>query len=157
MKEYYGLRTNSRILDVGCGKGFMLHDWRILLPNARVTGLDISRYAVEEGKKGIRGRLWIGSADHLPWASNSFDLVTSINTIHNLPLESCKDAVREIERVSRGHSFIMVDSWRTEEGREGLAKWNLTALTYMHVDDWTQLFEDCGYSGDWYYFMVGDE
>ena len=157
MSDYYGINHNSKILDVGCGKGFMLHDFRLLHPGIKVTGIDISRYAVHNAMKGIGDRLWIGSAADLPYSTSSFDLVISINTIHNLPLEECKEAIREIERVSRGNSFIMVDAWRTEEGRRNLGMWNLTAQTYMHTDDWTQLLHECGYTGDWYYFMIGDE
>jgi len=83
----------------------------------------------------------------------TFELNT-LNTIHNLPLEECKQALREIQRVSRRHAFITVDAWRTEEEREWMMKWNLTALTYMHVDDWKRLFAEVGYTGDYYWFIA---
>ena len=74
--------------------------------------------------------------------------------LHNLPLAECKQAIREIERVSRGNSFLTVDAWRNEQQHEGMLKWNLTALTYMSVDDWVALFEEVGYTGDYYWFIA---
>ena len=79
---------------------------------------------------------------------------SSINTVHNLPREGCVRSLREIERVSRAHAFITVDAWRNDEEHENMLKWNLTALTYMHVDDWKKLFAEAGYTGDYYWFIA---
>jgi ubiquinone/menaquinone biosynthesis C-methylase UbiE len=153
-REYYSLVEEASLLDVGCGKGFMLHDFKILMPNLTITGLDISEYALEHAMEDVRPFMSIGNAKNLPYESKFFDLVISINTVHNLPLDECKQALREIERVSRGHSFVTMDAWRTEEERIRLMKWNLTARTYMHVDDWKKLFAEVGYSGDYYWFIA---
>lgn len=153
-RDYYRLAEDASVLDVGCAKGFMLHDFKCLMPNLTIAGLEISEYAIENAIETVRPFLCLGNARELPYASNSFDLVISINTVHNLPLEECKQGVREIQRVSRAHAFITVDSWRTEEERERLLKWNLTALTYMHVDDWKKLFSEVGYTGDYYWFIA---
>ena len=83
----------------------------------------------------------------------SFDLVTAINTIHNLALPDCKQALKEIQRVSQGHAFIVVDAWRTAEQERMSKQWVLTAKTYMHVDDWVNLFREVGYTGDYYWFF----
>jgi SAM-dependent methyltransferase len=151
--DHYGLAADARILDVGCGKGFMLHDFKELMPRAAVAGLDISQYAYDCALPSVKPYLHVGCASKLPFADRSFDMVISINTIHNLPLAGCKQALREIERVSRGRSFVTVDAWRTEAERERLMKWILTALTYMHVDDWKRVFAEVGYRGDYYWFI----
>ena len=83
-----------------------------------------------------------------------FDLVISINTIHNLPLIDCKEALREISRVSKKDAFIMNDAWRNPKEKDSMLKWNLTALTYMSTDDWKLLFKDVGYEGDYYWFFA---
>lgn len=153
-KEHYGLSDAASILDVGCGKGFMLHDFKELMPDSTVAGLDISNYAIGKGMESVKGCLRVGNAKELPYEDNSFDLVISINTIHNLPLEECKQSVREIERVSRSHAFLMVDAWRNDEEQARMMKWNLTALTYMHVQDWQTLFDEVGYTGDYYWFIA---
>ncbi|HWB11908.1 MAG TPA: class I SAM-dependent methyltransferase [Pirellulales bacterium] len=152
-RDHYGLPEDAAILDVGCGKGFMLHDFKELMPDATLAGIDISQYAYDQAMPSVKPVCRVGCATRLPYADHSFDLVISINTIHNLPLEGCKQALREIERVSRGRSFITVDAWRTEAERERLLKWILTALTYMHVDDWKRLFAEIGYTGDYYWFI----
>lgn len=153
-RDYYQLAEDPSVLDVGCGKGFMLHDFKELMPKLTVAGIDISEYAIEHAIETVKPFLRVGNAKELPYEDNSFDLVISITTIHNLPLEECKQALREIQRVSRKHAFITVDAWRTEEERKRMMKWNLTALTYMHVDDWKKLFAEVGYTGDYYWFIA---
>lgn len=153
-RDYYHLDRNSVILDVGCAKGFMLHDFKQLIPEATVAGIDISRYAIENAIPDMRPFVQVGNAADLPFPDNSFDLVISINTIHNLPLDSCKKALQEIERVSRAHSYITVDAWRNEDEKARMLKWNLTARTYMHVTDWKRLFDEAGYTGDYYWFIA---
>jgi SAM-dependent methyltransferase len=153
IRDYYELPHEAAILDVGCGKGFMLHDFKELMPAATLAGIDISQYAVDQAMPSVKPHVRVGCATQLPFADQSFDLVISINTIHNLPLDGCKQALCEIERVSRGHSFVTVDAWRTDAERERLLKWILTAQTYTHVDDWKRLFLEVGYTGDFYWFI----
>jgi ubiquinone/menaquinone biosynthesis C-methylase UbiE len=153
LRDHYRLRDDASILDVGCGKGFMLYDLKQLMPKARIAGIDISSYALENALPEVRPFLRLGNAMELPFADRSFDLVTAINTIHNLELEGCKQALREISRVSRRHAFIVVDAWRTPEQEELLQQWVLTAKTYFHVERWESVFREVGYSGDYYWFI----
>jgi SAM-dependent methyltransferase len=153
-RDYYQLSEDSAVLDVGCGKGFMLHDFKLLIPKMSIAGIDISQYAIANAIEDMKPFLLVGDAKELPYKDKSFDLAISINTVHNLPLEECKQALREIERVSRTHSFIVVDAWRNEEEHKRMLMWNLTALTYMHVDGWNRLFTEVGYTGDYYWFIA---
>ena len=151
--EHYGLGPNARILDVGAAKGFLMYDFLQMLPAATVRGIDVSTYARDHAHGGMAPLIDIGSADKLPYPDKSFDLVLSINSIHNLPLPGCKQALREIERVSRAHKFVTVDAWRTEEEHQRLLDWILTAETYMSVDDWHRVFAEVGYTGDCWWFI----
>lgn len=153
-RDHYGLPENASVLDVGCGRGFMLYDFKQLMPRAKVEGIDVSTYAIETAKEEAKPWVRVGNAKHLEFDDKSFDLVIAINTVHNLPLAECKTALYEIERVSRGKSFIVVDAWRNEEEKKKLLQWNLTALTYMSVEDWKKLFKEVGYTGDYYWFMA---
>lgn len=153
-RDYYQLPEEVRILDVGAAKGFMMYDFKQLLPKATILGIDISEYAYENALPEMKPFLRIGNARELPFPDGYFDLVLSINTIHNLPLDECRQALREIQRVTGKNAFIMVDAWRTEEERERFLKWNLTAFTYMHVNDWVKLFHEAGYQGDYYWFTA---
>jgi len=153
-RDYYHLPEDVRILDVGCAKGFMMYDFHLLMPKAEIRGIDISKYAYEHAKPEMKPFIQVASANNIPFPDHSFDLVISINTIHNLPLIDCKQALREIQRVTRKYAFVMNDAWRTEAERQSMLKWNLTALTYMHVDDWKKLFAEVGYKGDYYWFIA---
>ncbi len=151
--EHYALAPDARILDVGAAKGFLLYDFLQVLPGATVRGIDVSTYAKENAHGGTGPLIDIGSAESLPYPDKHFDLVVSINSIHNLPPERCKQALREMERVSRAHKFVTIDAWRTEEEHQRLLDWILTAETYMSVDDWVKLFHEVGYTGDYWWFI----
>ena len=154
MKNYYKLSDDCAILDIGCAKGFLLHDFMELMPNCTVAGIDVSQYAIENAMDSVKPYLKIASAERLPYPDKSFDFVISINSIHNLPLERLKTALREIERVCRGNSYITVDAWRNEKERENLYKWVLTAETMLCVEDWKKLFKEVGYTGDYWWFIA---
>ena len=151
--RHYQLTSKSSVLDVGCAKGFMLYDFTRLVPGISVTGVDISKYAIENSMPEIRENLKVADARELPFANKSFDLVISITTIHNLNRENCIQSLKEIQRVSRGKSFVTVDAYHNDEEKQRMFAWNLTAQTVLHVDEWRELFLEAGYTGDYYWFI----
>lgn len=151
--EHWGLTPESSLLDVGCAKGFMLFDLRESVPGITVAGIDVSEYAIENSKPEVREFLSVADAKSLPFKDNSFDVVISINTVHNLERDECAQALQEIERVTRRGSFITVDAYRNDAEYERMMAWNLTARTIMSVDDWVAFFHEVGYTGDYYWFI----
>ena len=152
-QNHFGLTSSSSLLDVGCAKGFMLHDLEELIPGIKVYGVDISDYAIKNSMNSIKSKVEVANATNLPFADNSFDIVISINTIHNLDRDECAIALQEIERVSRKGAFITGDAYTNEEENERMLAWNLTAKTIMSTDDWVSFFEEVGYTGDYFWFM----
>lgn len=149
----YGLGPGSRILDIGCAKGFFVRD--LCYCGLDAYGIDVSRYAViERPHPEVVGRLHLGTADELPYPDGSFDFVASINTLHNLPRPRLIRALREMRRVSRGSMFVQVDSYRTQEERELFESWVLTAETHGTPEYWTGLFAEAGYDGDYAWTFV---
>ena len=151
--KYWGLNSRSSILDVGCAKGFMLYDLSKLIPGINLGGIDISEYAINNSIPEIRKFIQVANAKKIPFPDNSFDVVTSINTIHNLERSECAEALREITRVSRKYSFITVDAYRNDEEKKKMYAWNLTAKTIMSVDEWKFFFREVGYNGDYYWVI----
>ncbi len=152
-QNHYQLTPHSSLLDVGCAKGFMLYDFQRMIPGIAVSGIDISPYAIEHAQAEVKSALRVADARALPFDAHSFDLVISINTIHNLEVDELVTALQEIQRVSRGHSFITVDAYRNEEEKELMFAWNLTAKTILHVEEWKALFKKIGYTGDYFWFI----
>ena len=152
-KNHWNLCAENSVLDVGCAKGFMLHDLKEEIPGLQVAGVDISEYAISNAMETVKSDLSVADAKDLPFSDNSFDVVISINTIHNLELTECAQALREIERVSKGNSFVTVDAFRTDLEKSRMFEWNLTAKTILSVDQWKKLFSDVGYTGDYYWFI----
>jgi ubiquinone/menaquinone biosynthesis C-methylase UbiE len=151
---HFRLESGMRVLDVGCGKGFLVKDLMLECPGLEAFGLDISRYALLHCPPEIVGRLHLGSADSLPFPDRSFDAVLSINTIHNLPRADAVKAMREIERLSGGRAFVQVDSYLSAEQKDIFESWVLTAQFHDYPHGWMQLFTEAGYSGDYDWTIV---
>jgi len=150
MAAQYGLQAGDRVLDVGCGKGFLLHEFTNAVPGVEIAGLDISTYAIANAKEEVKSSLQVGNAISLPYPDNSFDFVVSLGGLHNLPIMHLFDAVREIDRVGKGNKkYIMVESWRNERERVNLLYWQLTCESFHDVKNWEWIYEQCGYQGDW--------
>ena len=153
-RDYYHLNPDAAILDVGCAKGFMLADFRKLMPEAHIAGVDVSSYAIAHGHPDVVNCIQVANAKKLPYADCSFDLVISVNTIHNLRRHECIQALQEIQRVTRNHAFVMVDGWHNDEQKKTMYEWVLTAETMMHADEWRELFSAAGYTGDYFFWTV---
>ena len=152
LNNFYKLKNGSKILDIGCGKGFMLFDFMKLNPNFVLEGIDISDYAITNAVPEVKKFLKVGDAKSLPYVDNSFDLVISINTTHNLEINQCKKALSEMERVSRKDKYLIVDAYSNEIEKDRIFAWNLTAKTILSTNEWINLFEEAGYTGHYYWF-----
>ena len=148
MADHYGIKPGDRILDVGCGKGFLLYDFTQVVPGVEVTGIDVSEYGIEHSKEEIRDRLEVGTAAELPYDSNSFDLVISINTLHNLHTYDLESALKEMERVGKEKKYLCVESYRNEDEKVNLMYWQLTCEGFYTPKEWEWWFELTGYTGD---------
>ena len=147
--KHYGLKKGDRILDVGCGKGFLLYDFTKAVPGIEIKGIDISRYAIENAKEEIRPFLEAGNAVSLPYEDKSFDLVISINTLHNLYCYDLVSALKEIERVGKKNKYVVVESYRNEEEKTNLMYWVLTGECFFTPDEWKWFYNLSGYRGDY--------
>jgi protein-L-isoaspartate(D-aspartate) O-methyltransferase len=145
---HYGLKAGDRVLDVGCGKGFLLYELTRAVPGIEVAGLDVSSYALEHAKEEVRPFLLEGRAEALPFPDGSFDLVLSINTLHNLQLPELEQALREIERVGRRGKYVLMDGYRTEQEKVNLLYWQLTCECFFTPREWEWVFGKAGYTGD---------
>lgn len=147
--ERYDLKKDSKILDVGCGKGFLLYEFKKLLPASEVAGFDISNYAIEHSKEEIRNALFVHNAkEKYPFEDKVFDLTTSITTLHNLQIGDLKKALQEIERVGK-NKYIVVESFRNEKELFNLQCWALTCASFFTPKEWKWLFKEFGYRGDY--------
>lgn len=148
MVKHYGLKPGDRVLDIGCGKAFLLYEFTRACPGLEVAGLDISQYGVDNAKEEVRPCLKIGNATELPWPDQHFDLVISINTFHNLQVFDLDRAVREMQRVSKGRGYICVESFRTEREKANMLYWQLTCESFYRPEGWRWIFDNAGYTGD---------
>ena len=147
--RHYGLKAGDRVLDIGCGKAFLLYELTQAVPGIEVAGIDISDYGIGNAKAEMQPVLQVGRAENLPYASASFDLVLSINTFHNLEIFDLEKAIKEMERVGRKDKWLCVESFRSEEEKAHFLYWQLTCMSFYSPRSWAWLYEKWGYSGDY--------
>jgi ubiquinone/menaquinone biosynthesis C-methylase UbiE len=143
-----------RVLDVGCGKGFLVKDLMLECPGLEAFGLDISLYALKNCEKEVVGRLHLGTAEKMPFPDGGFDCVLSLNTIHNFPRARAVTAMKEIQRLSSGRAFVQVDSYHTPEQKTIFESWVLTAEFHDYPSGWIKVFEEAGYQGDYCWTII---
>lgn len=148
MVATYGIKPGMRILDVGSGKGFLMHDFLEAVPGVEVAGIDVSQYAIDHTMESVKPFCRVGGADKLPWPDKHFDLIVSINTLHNLYIEELWSAFHEIERVGRGAKYICVEGYRNEREKVNLMYWQLTCRAFHTPAEWEFIFKETGYTGD---------
>ncbi len=145
----YNLKSDSKILDDGCGKGHLLYELSKLLPQAELHGIDISKHGIADAPPEIRDRLSIyRGQDPLPYGDKQFDLVISLAMIHNLRLFELKSAMSEMERVAK-NKYVMTESYRSELEQFNLQCWALTCESFFDTAEWIWLFKEFGYTGDY--------
>jgi SAM-dependent methyltransferase len=149
MIEHYDLKPGDRVLDIGCGKGFLLYDLSKLLPGLDVYGIDISEYAVINAKEEIKPKLQISNSTSLPFPNNYFDFVFSINTFHNLHNFDLELSLREMNRVSKSiKQYICVESYDNETQKANLLYWQVTCEQFCTPKEWKWWFDFTDYKGD---------
>lgn len=146
---HYNLKKGQKVLDVGCGMAHLLYELTQAVPGLIVKGIDVSSYALEHAKEEIRDCLQCGKAQELPFEDHEFELVISLTTLHNLKVFDLKEAIQEIERVSKGNSYIVVESFRNDEEEVNMLYWQLTCASYYSVKEWEWLYKEWGYTGDY--------
>ena len=147
--ETYNLNNSSSILDVGCGKGFLLHEIKLLLPEITIKGFDISNHGLSCALDSVKDDLFIHKAqDPYPFKDNEFDLVISLGCLHNLRLMELEVALGEIERVGK-QGYVMLESYRNEAEQFNLQCWALTCESFFDEDEWVWLYNHFGYKGDY--------
>lgn len=152
--KHFDLKPGDRVLDIGCGKGFLVKDLMKVCPGLEVFGMDVSEYAVMNCEPEVVGRIHAGNATHLPFPDKSFQAVLSINTVHNLDRANCVLAVQEMERVAPGRGYVQIDAYRNHEEEQIFLDWVLTALTYGTPEFWIELLREAGYTGDYYWTIL---
>lgn len=146
--QHYGLKAGDKILDIGCGKGFLMYDFTKVVPGIEVYGIDISEYAIRNAKEEAKGRIRHGNATSLPWPDNAFDLAVSITTLHNLHCYDLDKALREMQRIAK-QKYLCVESYRNEIEKANLLYWQVTCEAFNTSEEWSWWFAQTGYTGDY--------
>jgi SAM-dependent methyltransferase len=147
--ERYGLSANSAVLEVGCKKGFFLHDLKEMIPGITARGVENHQYPLESAMPSVRADLVMAPYEKLPFMARSFDFVLAFASLYMLNLRGVMDALREIQRVGKGKSYVTLGAYRTKEDRDLFLDWTVLGTTVLHVEEWLEVFAECGYMGDY--------
>ena len=145
----YGLKAGSKVLDVGCGKAFLLYEMLQLEPGLQITGFDISEQGLASAQPEVKPKLFKYRAqDIYPFGDKEFDLVISLGCFHNLRIFELKTALGEVQRVGK-QGYVMLESYRNEQEQFNLQCWALTCESFFDTAEWIWLYNHFGYTGDY--------
>ncbi len=151
----FKLNNNSKILDIGCGKGYLLFEIKKILPNIYIAGFDRSKYALKNAHKEIKENLILHNAKKkYPFKNKYFDLAISLGCFHNLEINDLKFNLNEIQRISN-KSYIMIESYRNEKELFNLQCWALTCESFFSKKEWEWIFREFKYNNfyEFIYFL----
>ena len=149
VRDHYGLKPGMKILDVGCGKGFLLHEFMQAIPGLEVRGIDVSQYGIDNAKDEVSSYVSVGNAVDLSYDTDEFDFVVALGMLHNLYNYDLHKALQEIERVGRNAKYVMVEGYRNEQEKANLLYWQLTCRAFHTPAEWEWTFAQAGYTGDY--------
>ena len=147
----YNLSQDASVLDVGCKKGFFLHDLKQALPEIKIKGVEIHPYPIEQAMESVKEDLVLCPYEKLPFEDKSFDFVMAFASIYMLSFGDVLKALREIQRVGKGESYVTLGAYRTKEEKELFLEWTLLGTTVLHEEEWLEVFEKTGYTGDYFF------
>ena len=146
----YNLNNKSKILDLGCKKGFIMKDLKILLPKAKVYGIEDHRYPIINAEKEIKKDIIFSKYYQIPFKKNYFDLVIGFSSIYKYNFYDVVKTIKEINRVSK-KSFFTIASYSNKKEKELFDKWTLLGTTILQKKEWLELFKILKYKGDYYF------
>ena len=149
--DRYKLNNNSAVLDVGCKKGFFMHDLKQALPESKVKGVENHPYPIENAMESVKDDIILCPYEKLPFKDNEFDFVMGFASVYMLSLGGVLNALREIQRVGKGKGYITLGAYRTKEEKDLFLEWTLIGTTVLHVDEWLEVFKETGYTGDYFF------
>ena len=143
---HYDLSPGDTVLEIGCAKGFLIYEF--YKKGMNIAGIDLSNYAVKNAVREVWQFLVQGSCEHLPWKTDSFDLVISKDTLPHLTLEQLPLAIKEVQRVCRNNNiFFEIGVTDDEQGRELMKTWDETQQITQNAFWWRQLLGSCSFRG----------
>ncbi len=151
----FKLTNKSKILDVGCGKGFLLYEIKKFLPGATVVGLDISKHGIRNCHPSLKNNVKIFDVKKkLPFKDGQFDLALSFGLYHNFSIFELEKSIKEFSRVSK-KNYLMVESYKNDKQLFNLQCWALTCESFFSPKEWEWIFKKFKYKGD-YEFIYFD-
>lgn len=145
----YKLTKNSKVLDLGCKKGFLLKDLNILLPGIKTVGIENHTYPLKKSVK-CQSKLIQSEYYKIPYKNKHFDFVIAFNSLYMYNLGDVIKSLKEIERVSK-KSYIVLASGENDKERNKFYKWTLIGTSILLQKEWKKLFKNIGFKGDYYF------
>jgi len=148
----YNLTKDSKFLDLGCKKGFILKDLNILLPGIQSYGIENHKYPIKNSVK-TESKIIHSEYYNIPYKDNYFDFLIAFNSIYMYNLGDVIKTLIEIERVSK-QSYVVLASGDNDEEINIFNNWTLIGTTILLKKEWKSIFKEINFRGDYYFSTI---
>ena len=128
----YKLNSSSRVLEIGCKKGFLVHDLKRLVPGISCTGIEDHLYPIKKCKKEVKKFIKYSNFTNLPFKKNSFDCIIAISSIYTYNFGDLLKIFNEIKRVSKNDKILItLASYENTRDLEKLLNWTTLSTVIL--------------------------
>ena len=147
----YKLNNKSKVLELGCRKGFFLHDLKELLPGIKIVGVEDHKYPLVKCMKSVKKYTrFIEKYYLVKYPKNYFDFVICFNNIYRYNLVDMMKTLRVMEKIGR-NNYITIPGHNSENEKKKFERFSYNGTIFLNKKDWKKLFNYTGYTGDYFF------
>ena len=144
----FDLKDNSKILQIASEKGFLIHEIKKINPKINVLGFETSKYAVSKTIKPVKKLIKkFTSFSDLSLIHSKFDCIIAFGVVYIHTLSDAIQLLKNIQRLSKGKSFITLASYETEKDYWLFKDWTVLGSLLYKKEEWKKIKKYAGYKG----------
>jgi len=144
----FDLKDNSKILQLASEKGFLIHEIKKINPKINVSGFETSKYAVSKTIKPVKKLIKkFTSFSDLSLIHSKFDCIIALGVVYIHTLSDAIQLLKNIQRLSKGKSFITLASYEAEKDYWLFKDWTVLGCLLYKKKEWKKIMKYAGYKG----------
>ena len=149
--DHYKLNPNSKILEIGCAKGYLLYEFFRLKMD--VIGYDISRYAVDNCKEELKEMIFLGGVCDINESDRIYDLAIAKEVLSHMAIDDILFTINKLQNISK-NIYLLLQTVSEKKKASDMQSWDSTYKTMMTKKNWEKVLSSCSFHGDYQFNYI---